>query len=112
MDESMWREFITPQMGAVAFGVVAVMFFIGHIPLDGGKRRLRESCFWKSWGLFIMFGLSVAGAFMPGIHDIAYSEWGSIVVFGSTTAIAALLLRGILKPLLLNKLEGKEPNKE
>ena len=107
MDESLWREFITPQMGSVAVAVVIIMFFIGHIPLEGGRKRLRESGWWKSWGLFIMFGLSLVGAFMPGVHDIPYSDWGSIVLFGSTTAIAALLLRGVMKPILLNRLEGK-----
>lgn len=112
MDGSIWREIITVEMGSLAAAVIAIMLFLGRIPVQGGRGRLNELWWWHSWGIFIMFALAIGGAFMPGIHDIPYSDWGGILVFGLVTSMVALLGRAILKPIILRRLEGKQPPKE
>ncbi len=107
MDASLWKEIITPHMAGLAAGVIAAMLFIGRIPVQGGTAKLNETKVWKDWGLFLMFGLSLAGSFMPGIHDVPYAQWGGIIVFGATTAMTALIGRALLKPFILARLEGK-----
>ncbi len=112
MDGTIWESIITPQMAALAAGVIAVMLFIGRIPIRDGKAKLNEMNWWKQWGIFLMFALAVGGSFMPGVHDISYAEWGSILVHGATTGMVALLGRTILKPIILARLEGKTAPKE
>lgn len=112
MDGSIWSEIITKEMALLAAAVIAVMLFLGRIPVQGGAKKLNEMNWWKQWGIFIMFGLTTAGAFMPGIHDIPYNQWGSILVFGLTTSMVALLGRTLLKPIILARLEGKTSAKE
>lgn len=104
--DSIWGEIITKPMGALAAAVIAIMLFLGRIPVKG--KKLNETKWWKDWGIFIMFALATAGSFMPGVHKIPYSEWGGIMIFACTTGMAALLGRAILKPLVLKRLEGKK----
>ena len=94
-------------MGILAAAVIAIMLLLGRIPARGGKMKLNETKWWHNWGIFIMFALATAGAFMPGIHNIPYTEWGGIVVFGLVTSMVALLGRAALKPIILARLEGK-----
>lgn len=110
MESSIWSEIITKPMGGLAAGVIALMLFIGMVPYKG--KKLNETKIWKDWGLYLMFIFTTAGSFMPGVHDIPYSDWGKILIFACTTSMVALLGRGILKPVILNKLEGKKKSKE
>lgn len=103
--ESVFSSIITPGMAGLAAAAIAVMLFVGRIPANGS--RVNQTKFWKNWGEFILVALCIGGSFAPGINDIPKSEWGSILVFAAVSALVAHLGRKALKPVVINKLEGK-----
>jgi hypothetical protein len=106
--EGIFESIITKEMAMVAAAAIAMMFVVGKIPLKG-DRFLNQTEFWGDWGTFILMGLCVVGAFLPGVTKFKPGEWGATLVFALVATIVAHLGRAVLKPLLLRKLEGKKP---
>lgn len=103
--ESIFSTIITPGMAGLAAAAIAIMLFIGRIPYK--KSRLNQTRIWKNWGEFVLVAICIAGAFAPGVSDIPYSDWGSLLVFAAVSSLVAHLGRKILKPLIISQLEGK-----
>lgn len=103
--ESIFSSIITPGMAGLAASAIAIMLFIGRIPISG--KRINKTKFWKNWGEFILVILCIGGSFAPGINDISKSEWGSVLVFAAVSALVAHLGRKLLKPIVISRIEGK-----
>jgi hypothetical protein len=103
--EGIFESIITPGMAALAAASIAIMLFVGKIPIKG--KRLNTTKFWTNWGEFILVALCIAGSFAPGVTEIPKSEWGSILIFAAVSALVAHLGRKILKPIFIAKIEGK-----
>ena len=106
--EGIFAQLITRELGYLTAGVLAVMLFVGSIPIKGGSAKLREHNIWKNWAFFLTVVFGVGGAFMPGVCDIPLSQWGSVVIFGFLGALGAMGGRKLLLPVFLSKLEGKK----
>jgi hypothetical protein len=106
--EGIFESIITKNMAMLAVAAIAVMFFIGKIPIKSGK-FLNQTGFWGNWGTFLLVIICGVGAFLPGVHNIPRENWGACVVFALVSSIVAHLGRAVLKPLLIRRLEGKKP---
>lgn len=112
----LFENIITKEMATLAVAAIAIMTFIGKIPIKYKpaynkpikSKPINKTKIWKNWGIFLLFIICTAGSFTPGVHEIPCSEWGGILVFAFTTSMVALLGRTILKPIFLSKLEGKK----
>jgi hypothetical protein len=102
--ESIFSTIITPGMAGLAAAAIAIMLFLGRIPYKKG--RFNQTKFWKNWGEFVLFAICIAGSFAPGVSNIPYKEWGSLLVFAAVSALVAHLGRKILKPIIITRLEG------
>lgn len=105
--EGLFAEIVTPKMAALAAAAIAIMLFVGTRPFKG--KKINTTKFWKDWGVAVLIIVCVGGSFAPGINDIPKTEWGSVLVFGFVSAFVAHLGRKILKPIILNRVEGKKP---
>jgi hypothetical protein len=103
--DNIFQEIVTKEMGLLAAGAIAVMLFLGRVPLK--DKKLNQTKMWKNWGIFLLVGICTAGSFAPGVNDIPISEWGGILVFAFVSSMVALLGRAVLKPIILKRLEGK-----
>ena len=103
--EGIFQEIITKEMGMLAACAIAVMLFLGRIPIKG--KFLNTYKLWNQWGIFLLVAICTAGSFAPGVNDIPAKLWGSVLVFAFVTSLVALLGRAVLKPVVINKLEGK-----
>lgn len=108
--EGIFESIITKDMAMLAAAAIAVMFFLGKIPLKTGK--LNQTKFWGDWGTFVLVIVCTVGAFLPGVSDIPKSNYGGCIVFALVSSIVAHLGRAVLKPLLIRKLEGKKKTKK
>lgn len=106
--EGIFESIITKNMAMLATAAIAVLFFIGKIPLKSGG-TVNQTKFWSTWGVFVLLGFCLAGAFMPGVSGLEEGAWGDTVVFALVASIVAHLGRAVLKPVLFRKLEGKNP---
>jgi hypothetical protein len=104
--EGLFANLFTKEMAILAASAITVMLFVGRIPLENS--RVNETKFWKGWGIFILLIICLAGSFIPGIRP--EGEVGNVIVFGLLSSLAALLGRAILKPIVMNRLEGKIKN--
>lgn len=106
--EGIFAQIVTKELGILAAGIIAVMFFVGSIPIKGGIAKLRDHKIWSNWAFFLAVVLGVAGAFMPGVCDMPIEQWGSILIFGCLAAGCAMAGRKVLFPIFMAKLEGKK----
>lgn len=104
--DGIFAQLVTPQLGALSAGIIAVMLIIGSAPFKGAK--LRDHALWKDWGLFLNAAIAVAASFAPGVCDVPPGQWGGVIIFGLLGTVGSLVGRKILQPIFLNKLEGKK----
>jgi len=106
--EGIFESIITKNMAMLATAAIAVLFFIGKVPLKKGG-TVNQTKFWSTWGTFVLLGFCLVGAFAPGVSGLEKGAWGDTIVFALVASIVAHLGRAVLKPVLLRKLEGKNP---
>jgi hypothetical protein len=99
---------ITTQVLAIAAGVVAVLYFIGQIPVRRGK--LAKVRWWRRILPILPIVLGIGAAFLPGVlagDDGMRVAWGNCVLVGAWAGLVAAQGRKVFKRLAVDKLEPK-----
>lgn len=102
--DSVFSALITKEMAYLAAAAITIMLFLGKVPI--GDKKLQQTKFWKEYGVFVLLFVCLGGSFVPGIKP--NGEIGFVIIFGLLSAFAAHIGRKLLKPMFLNKLEGKK----
>jgi hypothetical protein len=100
---------ITPQVLAIAAATVAVIYFLGQIPLR--RSKLVHARWWRRILPLLPLAIGVVMAFLPGVlpKEVALSKgWGTNVLVGLWSGLVASHGRAVFKRLVLDKLEPKE----
>ena len=100
---------ITPQVLAIAAGVVAILYFLGQIPLRRGK--LAKERWWMRILPLLPIVFGICGAFLPGVlerEDGTSMTWGNQLLIGSWSGLVASQGRKVFKRLAVDKLEKKD----
>lgn len=100
---------ITPQVLAIAAATVAVLYFLGRIPVRRG--RLAKAGWWRRILPVLPIALGIGAAFLPGVlagEDGAAMPWGTRLLVGAWAGLVAAQGRKVFKRLLVDKFEPKE----
>lgn len=103
----MFEQLVTYQLAVAAVAIMAIMLFIGRIPV-GRSAQLNETKLWARAGTLFVLALGVGAALIPGVAP--EGTIGQKILWGCVVALVAAFSRSILKPFGLSRLEAKLPS--
>lgn len=90
-------DFAWQEMVKLSFAAIAAMIFISLIPI-GKTKKLKETWFWKQFGVYVLVGVCIGGAFVPAIKT------ETPVMFGLISALFAHLGRKAVPKAIREKM--------
>jgi len=99
---------LTPKSLSLAAAIVALLFFIGKLPIklkEHGNKTLENDRYWRRLLPIITPILGIIVAFLPGVADIPLDQWGSLIIFGLWTSFMASHGRKIIKRAIFDKIK-------
>ena len=92
-------DFAWQEMAKLSVAAIALMIFIGLIPV-GKTKKLKSTWFWSNFGVFVLVGVCVGGAFVPAIKT------ETPIMFGLISALFAHLGRKAIPKAIREKIGG------
>lgn len=99
MSEVTSLDFAWQEMAKLSVAAIALMIFIGLIPVSR-TTKLKSTWFFKSFGVFILVGVCIGGAYVPAIKT------EMPIMFGLIAALFAHLGRAAVPKAIRAKISG------
>jgi hypothetical protein len=90
-------DFVWQEMIKLSMAAIAMMTFIGLIPI-GKTAKLNSTWFWKQFGVYVLVGVCIGGAFVPAIKT------ETPIMFGLISALFAHLGRKAVPKAIRQKI--------